>query len=168
MSVVRQDAWSQEEDLVLAEVILSHIREGKTQLQAFEEVGKRLGRTSAACGFRWNATIRKSYSKAIKMAKEKKNAVKTRREASLAVKQNHESKQPQPLGSMKDVILFLQEMDRSESASDQLQQELDRERSEKEALLSRLRNAEEQLASVQKDYQSFLSLLDKARSYPGR
>jgi len=65
MSPTRQDAWSQDEDLLLAEVVLRHIREGGTQLQAFEEVGKQLTRTSAACGFRWNSYVRKQYKSGI-------------------------------------------------------------------------------------------------------
>lgn len=60
MTAVRQDAWSAEDDLILAEVTLRHIREGSTQLTAFEEVGERIGRTAAACGFRWNSCVRKS------------------------------------------------------------------------------------------------------------
>ena len=40
MTTTRQDAWTQDEDLLLAEVVLRSIREGGTQLQAFEEVGK--------------------------------------------------------------------------------------------------------------------------------
>ncbi|MBB6455016.1 RsfA family transcription factor [Salirhabdus euzebyi] len=66
----RQDAWTDEEDVLLAEIVLRFIREGKTQLEAFEEVAKQLSRTPAACGFRWNATVRKQYDKAIQMAKE--------------------------------------------------------------------------------------------------
>ena len=54
MTSSRQDAWTHDEDLLLAEIVLRHIREGGTQLAAFEEVGKKLTRTSAACGFRWN------------------------------------------------------------------------------------------------------------------
>ena len=69
MSAVRQDAWSAEDDLILAEVTLRHIREGSTQLAAFEEVGERIGRTSAACGFRWNSCVRKKYEDAISLAK---------------------------------------------------------------------------------------------------
>ncbi len=46
MSLTRQDAWTQDEDLLLAEVVLRHIREGGTQLQAFEEVGKKLVQNS--------------------------------------------------------------------------------------------------------------------------
>jgi len=72
MSAVRQDAWTPDDDLVLAEVTLRHIREGSTQLAAFEEVGRRLGRTSAACGFRWNSTVRKRYQEAIGLAKQQR------------------------------------------------------------------------------------------------
>jgi prespore-specific regulator len=69
MSVVRQDAWSADDDLILAELTLRHIREGSTQLNAFEEVGERIGRTAAACGFRWNSYVRKKYDAAIQIAK---------------------------------------------------------------------------------------------------
>ena len=76
MSLTRQDAWTQDEDLLLAEVVLRHIREGGTQLQAFEEVGKKLSRTAAACGFRWNSSIRKQYKSGIEVAKKQRKAVK--------------------------------------------------------------------------------------------
>ncbi|MEH7354860.1 RsfA family transcriptional regulator [Neobacillus drentensis] len=76
MSPTRQDAWSQDEDLLLAEVVLRHIREGGTQLQAFEEVGKQLSRTSAACGFRWNSYVRKQYTSGIELAKKQRKELK--------------------------------------------------------------------------------------------
>ena len=76
MSPTRQDAWSQDEDLLLAEVVLRHIREGGTQLQAFEEVGKQLSRTSAACGFRWNSFVRKQYKTGIELAKKQRKELK--------------------------------------------------------------------------------------------
>src|SRR5690625_1876895 len=69
MTKVRQDAWSHEDDLLLAETVLRHIREGSTQLNAFEEVGNELNRTSAACSFRWNAEVRNKYVHAIDLAK---------------------------------------------------------------------------------------------------
>ncbi len=59
MYVTRQDAWTEEEDKILAETVLRYIRDGKTQLEAFKMVAEHLSRTSAACGFRWNATLRK-------------------------------------------------------------------------------------------------------------
>ena len=76
MSTTRQDAWSNDEDILLAEIVLRHIREGGTQLQAFEEVGKLLSRTSAACGFRWNSYVRKQYKSGIELAKKQRKQVK--------------------------------------------------------------------------------------------
>jgi RsfA family transcription factor len=72
MNATRQDAWTEDEDIILAETVLRYIREGKTQLEAFKEVAKQLSRTSAACGFRWNATIRKQYQQEIGRAKEER------------------------------------------------------------------------------------------------
>src|SRR5699024_37274 len=76
MAKVRQDAWSHEDDLLLAETVLRHIREGSTQLNTFEEVGDCLNRTSAACGFRWNAEIRNQYIQAIELAKRQRDEKK--------------------------------------------------------------------------------------------
>ncbi|GIN63117.1 prespore-specific transcriptional regulator RsfA [Robertmurraya siralis] len=69
---IRQDAWTDENDLLLAETVLRHVREGSTQLNAFEEVGDKLNRTSAACGFRWNAVVRHRYEKALQLAKKQR------------------------------------------------------------------------------------------------
>ncbi|MGM8214369.1 RsfA family transcriptional regulator [Bacillaceae bacterium W0354] len=71
----RQDAWSKDEDVLLAETVLRYIREGKTQMKAFEEVGHRLSRTPQACGFRWNANLRKHYRKAIDLAKQSRKKI---------------------------------------------------------------------------------------------
>ncbi|WP_312095349.1 RsfA family transcriptional regulator [Niallia sp.] len=76
MTTTRQDAWSKDEDILLAEIVLRHIREGGTQLQAFEEVGKLLSRTSAACGFRWNSYVRKQYKSGIELAKKQRKQLK--------------------------------------------------------------------------------------------
>jgi len=72
MMKTRQDAWTEENDLLLAETVLRHVREGSTQLNAFEEVGDKLNRTSAACGFRWNAVVRHQYEKALDLAKKQR------------------------------------------------------------------------------------------------
>ncbi|MGD6897423.1 RsfA family transcriptional regulator [Bacillus infantis] len=91
MSTTRQDAWTQDEDLLLAEVVLRHIREGGTQLQAFEEVGKQLSRTPAACGFRWNSYVRKQYKSGIELAKKQRKELKKKPEAVQPGKQEPES-----------------------------------------------------------------------------
>lgn len=67
--MTRKDAWTNEEDHILTKVILTSIANGETQLHAFEEVGLALQRTSAACGFRWNATVRHRVKKEIVQAK---------------------------------------------------------------------------------------------------
>ncbi len=65
----RSDAWTPEDDVTLAELVLQHIREGSTQLVAFEEAANLLGRTAAACGYRWNGVVRRHYDDAVKDAK---------------------------------------------------------------------------------------------------
>lgn len=69
---VRQDAWTEENDLLLAETVLRHVRDGSTQLNAFEEVGDALERTSAACGFRWNSVVRQQYEQSLSLARKQR------------------------------------------------------------------------------------------------
>ena len=52
MNKRRQDSWTSDENRLLIETVLTYIREGKTQLEAFKAVGEKLSRTAAACGFR--------------------------------------------------------------------------------------------------------------------
>lgn len=89
MPSMRQDAWTQDEDLLLAEVVLRHIREGGTQLQAFKEVGKQLSRTSAACGFRWNSYVRKQYKSGIELSKKLRKELKQSTVSKKHDKPNH-------------------------------------------------------------------------------
>lgn len=67
------DAWTEEEDLVLAETVLRHIREGSTLLTAFDETGQKLNKNVSNCGFRWNAFVSKQYSNAIGLAKKQRH-----------------------------------------------------------------------------------------------
>jgi len=69
MSLRRQDAWSQEDDDILATIIIQHIKNGGTQISAFEKAAVKLERTPAACGFRWNSTVRKKYAAQVKEAR---------------------------------------------------------------------------------------------------
>ena len=70
----RKDSWTIEDDKVLADTVLTFIREGKTQIQAFEEAATTLDRTKQACGFRWNKTLRKQYN-VQKISRSKTNEV---------------------------------------------------------------------------------------------
>lgn len=78
--------WTPEEDLLLAECVLRNIREGGTVLNAFEEAGLRLNRTTAAYGFRWNASVRHIYINAIALAK--KQRVELKRRGVIGLKQD--------------------------------------------------------------------------------
>ncbi len=183
MVKVRQDAWSHEDDLLLAETVLRHIREGSTQLNAFEEVGDKLNRTSAACGFRWNAEVREKYDNAIDLAKrqrkEKKraNAVKTTktRQPVVPVMQNVEEEDSpktmeEPSITMETVIRYLKQVKRDYYASNQSKLSLEQVQKENAMLKEhvsnlekKLESTEKQFATVQEDYQVFMQIMDRAR-----
>ncbi|WP_082233737.1 RsfA family transcriptional regulator [Halobacillus massiliensis] len=179
MPKVRQDAWSHEDDLLLAETVLRHIREGSTQLKAFDEVGDVLNRTSAACGFRWNAEIRQKYEQAVELAKKqrkekkRKEAVyeqpaavkvsKTEKAASPVVQQSKEKPVPAGELDMSQVIAFLENVQADTSIQPKLNErveELEEENIELKALNEKLQS---QLQSLKEDYQAFISLMDRAR-----
>ncbi|MFD1849156.1 RsfA family transcriptional regulator [Oceanobacillus bengalensis] len=104
MNETRQDAWTKDEDIILAETVLRYIREGKTQLEAFKEVASELSRTPAACGFRWNATIRKQYHDAIQLAKEERK-LGTRKDVWSIVKSDYQEKD-----TIESAIILLEKM----------------------------------------------------------
>ncbi|GAA0847976.1 hypothetical protein ABER99_21810 [Paenibacillus glucanolyticus] len=69
----RQRDWSNQEDSILTEIVLDHMRLGETQLKAFQRASEELeGRTPGACGFRWNSELRKKTKELIEAAKEHK------------------------------------------------------------------------------------------------
>ena len=174
MTKVRQDAWSHEDDLLLAETVLRHIREGSTQLEAFEEVGDKLNRTGAACGFRWNAIVRKKYEKAIELAKKQRKELKRTQQRrprvyASAASAPVPSAGDQPL-TLNDVIAFLQNFQTQDFNAGQLAKE-------NEALKAKNRELEEQVADLEKelnklkknhqtmeeDYQALINIMDRAR-----
>jgi prespore-specific regulator len=165
MATTRQDAWTQDEDLLLAEVVLRHIREGGTQLGAFEEVGKRLSRTAAACGFRWNSYVRKKYKHGIELAKKQRKELK---------KQNQKGHKPLSMKemkieesnslSLKDVIEVLKRIERSQDAEkQQLLQKIDELEERTEKLLQEKVSAEEKLKIVEGDYKALIEIMERAR-----
>lgn len=110
MNRTRQDAWSSDEDVILADTVLRYIREGKTQLEAFKDVANQLSRTSAACGFRWNATIRKNYQDIVNVAKEER---KNRTHNGVRSFNDHTSEKSQD--TIETAILLLENMKNSYS-----------------------------------------------------
>lgn len=171
MSSNRQDAWNQDEDVLLAEVVLRYIREGGTQLQAFEEVGKKLSRTSAACGFRWNSFVRKQYKSGIELAKNqrkqtKRGAPQVKKEASPEVEQIKEATDL----SVESIIHYLQRAEESvrheeeiRSENQKLLNQLDQLQEKMKEIETQLYNYESKYSLLEEDHKSLLAIFEKAR-----
>ena len=55
--------WAEEDDQLLAGIVLQAGKEGKIQLEAFDEASRVLNCSAAACAYRWNVVLRKKYIK---------------------------------------------------------------------------------------------------------
>ncbi|SEO34425.1 prespore-specific regulator [Amphibacillus marinus] len=191
MAKVRQDAWSHEDDLLLAETVLRHIREGSTQLNAFEEVGDKLNRTSAACGFRWNAEVRQNYDQAVAIAKRQRKQNKRhqlqqqQKDASteaafyrtVPVEINEQveltkqiESRPQVELDLTSIISYLKQLKAQSEKSYKhvtayasLENKYNNLVLENEKLAKQAKSLEAQLENVQEDYQTFLKIMDRAR-----
>jgi len=181
MAKVRQDAWSHENDLLLAETVLRHIREGSTQLNAFEEVGDKLNRTSAACGFRWNAEVRQRYQSAIELAKrqrkEKKRAMAKQsqkwKKPAISLSSDIDSgtgSENPPVITIDTVIHFLKELKKEYQVSNQSKTTLEQFQKENETLKQKiselekeLKVKEKELTTMREDYQTFIQIMERAR-----
>ena len=177
---VRQDAWSIENDALLAETVLRHVREGSTQLKAFEEVGDLLNRTSAACGFRWNAVVRQQYDKALDLAKKQRKQRNRLLEMERKKKGEDVYQTPvlseaesevdlpilaQPI-TMDTVIAFLRSIDGSDDLkieNERLRRELEAVTSEKIMLEKKLENLEQSSLTMQEDYETMMKIMNRAR-----
>ena len=189
MAKVRQDAWSHEDDLLLAETVLRHIREGSTQLNAFEEVGDELNRTSAACGFRWNAEVRNKYIHAIELAKRQRKEKKRAQANQLKRQPTKRSTLPPPLETetslviepeeeiettttmtLDAVIHYLQSMQKDYYDSHQSRRQVEglevknnELKEEIDALERELSVTKKKLSTVEEDYKTFIQIMDRAR-----
>ena len=172
MSVSRQDAWTQDEDLILAELVLRHIREGSTQLIAFEEVGKRLSRTPAACGFRWNSYVRKQYNSGIELAKKQRKESKMSHLKGKSISNVVEEVQQEILEksqsiSLKDVISFLVALENDMSSKgiedERVKQDILSLQEQNEILKKEVEEFESKLVIIEEDYRALIEIMDKAR-----
>ncbi|MFC5403042.1 RsfA family transcriptional regulator [Cohnella soli] len=186
MTAARQDAWSPDDDLILAEVTLRHIRDGSTQLSAFEEVGQRIARTSAACGFRWNSCVRKKYDEAIVIAKQqrqkrnylKKQGISTISGAERLVTEEVESGKADLLSaeslSLEAIIRYLRQWKGTVQEMSKQIRHLEKELKEKEERLNEYKEVNDKLSKevnevqtdyqvVNDDYKALIRIMDRAR-----
>ncbi|PKR82491.1 RsfA family transcriptional regulator [Heyndrickxia camelliae] len=145
MTKVRQDAWSSKEDEVLAQVVLKHIREGSTQLRAFEEVGSIYSRSAAACGFRWNSFVRKQYKKEIEQAK------KQRKKKHQDLYQTRHSIET-PEFSFEEIINYLNKL---------YNEHIDLQ-NKYESLYASYLKQQEKYKKINREYEEILTFLEKA------
>ncbi len=190
MTTTRQDAWSEDEDLLLAEVVLRHVREGSTQLAAFEEIGIKLNRTAAACGFRWNSLIRKKYEAAIQIAKAQRQKRKYHRSFSSQQITNTENFNPMiefsnELGPQEDtvsneqisfdhIIRFLKQQRQVVQDLSKQNKMLEKQLEEKKRLLEEVQKENSEMKHklsymetdykvVNDDYKALIQIIDRAR-----
>lgn len=175
MTTTRQDAWTQDEDLLLAEVVLRHIREGGTQLAAFEEVGRRLSRTAAACGFRWNSFVRKQYKSGIELAKKQRKELKKDPEVGPEhyvhpKEKSEESSETHFSLTMAEVITFLQQYQQAQQQYNEIIEEnhdLKKKITQFEDKVKQLEQEKQVLANnirvVEEDYQALIEIMERAR-----
>jgi prespore-specific regulator len=182
MKKSRQDAWTQDEDLLLAEVVLRHIREGSTQLAAFEEVGEKLSRTSSACGFRWNSLVRKKYETAVNLAKKQRKkgnavhedvAVQSENDETIQTTAKSEdtpiSKGKQTI-SIDDMVAFLQSVKDVQGNHQKLEEENKKLEERVSELEVQKNTAEKKYSELQKEYQlmnedykALIGIMERAR-----
>jgi prespore-specific regulator len=181
MSSNRQDAWSQDEDVILAEVVLRQIREGGTQLKAFEEVGRKLSRTSAACGFRWNSFVRKQYKSGIELAKKQRKQSKKHtplllkshspeEDAAVTRVQLQSGQNVHDSFSMGSMIQYLQRAEEAVINEEKVKQENTQLHEQLSQLTGKLKQAESELKEfkskftlLEDDHKSLLTIFEKAR-----
>ncbi len=176
MTAIRQDAWTEDDDLLLAEVTLRHIREGGTQLSAFEEVGQKLNRTAAACGFRWNSLVRKKYEAAIQIAKaqrQRRNYQKPLRKFTndMLASSNHEDKLPHEESiSFDSIIRYLKTQKENYKKFKNYEREIEEKvteikklTEENQELKGKLKYIESDYRLVNEDYKALIQIMDRAR-----
>ncbi|HDR4369198.1 TPA: RsfA family transcriptional regulator [Bacillus cereus] len=150
MVISRQDSWTNDNDLFLASTVLQNIRNGRTQLAAFKEAAKKLARTPAACGFRWNSYLRKQYEKEIQQAKQN-------RKVGNKIPSSPPEKEENSLSvTLDDIILFLKNYKEMNEFKN-LQNQIEYLEAENQSLLQRVTMYEE-------EYHMLLNHIDKTRN----
>jgi prespore-specific regulator len=173
--VTRSDAWTQEDDDKLSAIVLNHIRSGSTQLRAFEEAANELGRTAAACGYRWNGVLRKDLRAEIEAAKQERKAAQ---KAGVGATQSRRTAASTATvtssDSMKDVIVFLQTFD---AQYQKLRKQVDELEQDNARLRERIRELESQPAragrsesladitpeQLEEDSKALFAIMERAR-----
>lgn len=171
MKKERVDSWTEDDDLLLAEIVLRHIREGSTQLQAFDEVGEKTNRTASACGFRWNGVVRKQYETAIRIAKKQRHERKA-----LKIKSPQKKESDFIISQKLEDFLHINEAlseEETQTVMEPKQQDVEKEEMAKEneelkkknqLLEEELKKANQKILFIQDDYDILLSVINRGKT----
>ncbi|WP_449620551.1 hypothetical protein [Robertmurraya sp. Marseille-Q9965] len=135
----RKDKWTEEENHMLKSIVLEHIQMGATKTAAFKKAANVLGRTSAACSYRWNHVLNQTEQSSI-----------TSTQLQLPPPKEYVKASTQEL-DLDKVVLFLQQLKENGST--------DEDPKEKEALLKEQKLLLEKKTSLEKLY------LEKKENY---
>ena len=156
----RSDSWAEEQDLLLAKIVLKYIRDGKTQKDAFEEAGSQLSRTAAACSYRWNNEIKDKYESAVEIAK--KTRLQMIKTGKVTVQQEEEepiinSPFAMPQRSQKSMTSpLLAQISEVFQAYEKLKEE-------NEALKNHIQSMESARNQMENDYKTMLEIMERTR-----
>jgi len=160
----RKDIWKPSDDELLAETILEHIKRGSTQLKAFQEVGEQLGRTAAACGFRWNSEVRKQYEEQIKEAKQIRSSLKIKPQIEGIAKVSTIHNQVNPLDAIMDQLSrYRATFENMEKQIRELRDELTTKDTLIESLKQQIEDSKTPQEKMTDDYKSLIQIMSRAR-----
>lgn len=144
----RRDKWTDEEENILEKIVLEHLEIGSTKTAAFKKAANILGRTPAACGYRWNHVLSK-----------KADTSTTSTQLQLPPPIDYHPSTPEL--TLDSVIRFLQSLKFEGATESQLE--------EKNRLLAERESLKKQQVSLEKDYnqkkEQYQKLLEQYESF---
>lgn len=144
----RKDAWTEAEDKKLSILVQDSVRKGYSKSQAFQDASTLVGRTPAACRYRWN-NILKVKTEPAKM------------QAAKSLPATHEPAQEMTL-SFDNIIDFLKTIKAASNEGSlqtenmQLQEEKHQLVKKQKQLLEKVRLREEAFLQLQADYKKLV------------
>lgn len=155
--------WQPDEDLMLAEIVLRNVREGKRKAAGFREAGEKTGRGEKPAEMRWYNVLSKEYEEAFKLAEKQGKAFKNKNndteqvELLLPVIETNQNKDL----TTKDVVEFLNNQAKT-------QEKLQRENADLTYQLSTALQQNQVLSDqvtalqhIEKEYNELLDLIKK-------
>lgn len=149
-----QKKWTSDEDLIVAEVVLRHVREGSTATKAFMELSNTLNKKTTTVLARWNDVLRHQYLQALEIAKKqgsklkktniKNNTVKLMLPVISTENDDHVLKSMNnKVNTMEEVIDFLQTVKVNNPVLEKENTKLKKENEELKQQLSQYKEMEE-------------------------